>query len=207
MSSSPSRLVRAIASCLVSIVSTILFMPGAGVATAATALPNSVAIDGFTVSYPDGWSTLLSGRVTMIVEVTADKLATLTSDQLLVQPQVRVSTEARVDHNDAMHRLGEVAGESSDTVTHLTIGGWPAIQRRHSASWPIPGSSSPANGQALTIVTAIAAGNQIIRLDGSLPSDAPLDTADLIAAMQASPYRELEIEPARYRMPVRDVTF
>jgi hypothetical protein len=31
--------------------------------------------------------------------------------------------------------------------------------------------------------------------------------ADLIAAMQSSPYREIEIEPARYRMPVRDVTF
>ena len=31
--------------------------------------------------------------------------------------------------------------------------------------------------------------------------------ADLIAAMQASPYREIEIEPARYPMPVRDVTF
>jgi hypothetical protein len=31
--------------------------------------------------------------------------------------------------------------------------------------------------------------------------------ADLIAAMQASPYREIEIEPARYRMPVREVSF
>jgi len=31
--------------------------------------------------------------------------------------------------------------------------------------------------------------------------------ADLIAAMQSSPYREIEIEPARYRMPVCDVTF
>jgi hypothetical protein len=31
--------------------------------------------------------------------------------------------------------------------------------------------------------------------------------ADLIAAMQSSPYREIEIEPARNRMPVRDVTF
>jgi hypothetical protein len=30
---------------------------------------------------------------------------------------------------------------------------------------------------------------------------------DLIAAMQSSPYREIEIEPARHRMPVRDVTF
>lgn len=31
--------------------------------------------------------------------------------------------------------------------------------------------------------------------------------ADLIAALQSSPYREIEIEPARYRLPVRDVTF
>jgi len=33
--------------------------------------------------------------------------------------------------------------------------------------------------------------------------------ADLITALQASPYRELDIEPARFRlsMPVRDVTF
>lgn len=30
--------------------------------------------------------------------------------------------------------------------------------------------------------------------------------ADLIAAMQESPYRELEIEPARYPMPVRNAT-
>lgn len=31
-------------------------------------------------------------------------------------------------------------------------------------------------------------------------------SADLIAAIQRSPYRELEIEPERYRLPVRDVT-
>ena len=29
--------------------------------------------------------------------------------------------------------------------------------------------------------------------------------ADLIAAMQASPYREIEIEPARYRLPIPDI--
>lgn len=31
--------------------------------------------------------------------------------------------------------------------------------------------------------------------------------ADLVAAMQASPYRGIEIEPARDRLPLRDVTF
>ena len=49
-------------------------------------------------------------------------------------------------------------------------------------------------------------------LEASRPAkSAPLANhrtgADLIAAMQASPYRELEIAPARYRLPVRDVTF
>jgi hypothetical protein len=31
--------------------------------------------------------------------------------------------------------------------------------------------------------------------------------ADLIAAMQASPFREIELQPASDRLPVRDVTF
>ena len=31
--------------------------------------------------------------------------------------------------------------------------------------------------------------------------------AALVAAMQASPYREIDIEPSRDRMPVRDVSF
>lgn len=31
--------------------------------------------------------------------------------------------------------------------------------------------------------------------------------ADLVAAMQASPYKEIALEPARNRLPVRDVTF
>ena len=30
--------------------------------------------------------------------------------------------------------------------------------------------------------------------------------ADLIAAFQASPHRDIDIEPERYRLPVRDVT-
>jgi Arc/MetJ-type ribon-helix-helix transcriptional regulator len=40
-------------------------------------------------------------------------------------------------------------------------------------------------------------------------SDDKRTGADLIAALQASPYRELDIEPNRFRlsMPVRDITF
>jgi hypothetical protein len=31
--------------------------------------------------------------------------------------------------------------------------------------------------------------------------------ADLVAAMQNSPYKEITLEPIRYRLPVRDVAF
>jgi hypothetical protein len=30
--------------------------------------------------------------------------------------------------------------------------------------------------------------------------------ADLIAALQSSPHREIDIEPSRHRLPIRDVT-
>jgi hypothetical protein len=31
--------------------------------------------------------------------------------------------------------------------------------------------------------------------------------AELVAAMQASPYKEIDLEPGRDRMPVRDIAF
>jgi hypothetical protein len=34
-----------------------------------------------------------------------------------------------------------------------------------------------------------------------------LTGADLLAAMQASPYKEIDLEPTRDRLPVRDVRF
>jgi prevent-host-death family protein len=46
----------------------------------------------------------------------------------------------------------------------------------------------------------VIAAEEFRRLKGDLTGEA------LIAAMQASPYRDIEIEPARTSMPVRDVT-
>ena len=37
--------------------------------------------------------------------------------------------------------------------------------------------------------------------------DASATGADLVIAMQASPYREIDIQPSRGLLPVRDVTF
>jgi hypothetical protein len=44
--------------------------------------------------------------------------------------------------------------------------------------------------------------------DGGFADKKPAATgADLVAAMQASPYKEIELEPTRGRTPVRDVVF
>lgn len=34
----------------------------------------------------------------------------------------------------------------------------------------------------------------------------PMSGKDLVAAMQSSPHREIEIEPERERMPIRDIS-
>jgi prevent-host-death family protein len=46
----------------------------------------------------------------------------------------------------------------------------------------------------------VVAAEEFRRLKGDLTGEA------LVAAMQASPYRDVDIEPRRSRMPVRDVT-
>jgi hypothetical protein len=46
------------------------------------------------------------------------------------------------------------------------------------------------------------------RLDSVVSNRSPGPTgADLVAAMQNSPYKEIILEPIRYRLPVRDVAF
>jgi hypothetical protein len=46
------------------------------------------------------------------------------------------------------------------------------------------------------------------RLASAVSNGSPGPTgADLVAAMQASPYKEITFEPIRCRLPVRDVAF
>jgi len=45
----------------------------------------NVAIGNLSVSYPDGWSTLQSGRLTMVLDVPADTGAL--GDQFVFTPQ------------------------------------------------------------------------------------------------------------------------
>jgi hypothetical protein len=63
-----------------------------------------VTVDGFSVSYPDGWSSVQ----TALINVTPDKLAILNSATLNVTLQIHIYVEQRTDHNDALTRLSEI---------------------------------------------------------------------------------------------------
>lgn len=146
---------------------------------------NSLTISNFSVYYPNGWSTLQSGRLTVILNVSADRQASLGS-QYLFTPQVTISTEQRIDANDALKELEEIAAGAGASVARTTVDGSPAIQWRETRPWPQAHGQQSAPGSALTINTVIAAGSQLIRLYGSLPSDASAVIAETVAAIETS---------------------
>jgi hypothetical protein len=163
------------------------FAPLVSPAYAATPIgTNSVVIGNFSVYFADGWSTLQSGRLTMIVNVPADRQTAL-GDQFVFTPQVSISTEQRLDDGDALKELEEIAAGAGAAVTRLTVDGSPAVQWRKTVPWPQRGARAASTAKsALTINTAIAAGSQLIRLYGSLPADAPAETAAAIIAIESS---------------------
>ena len=153
---------------------------------ASLAAANSVTIDNIVVSYPAGWSTLQSGRITAIVNAPVEKAKSL-GNKFVFTPQVNVSIEQRLDEADALKELEEIAAGAGALGSRLTIDGSPAVQWRTEAAWPQPGNKpQSAPLRALTINTAIAAGSQLIRLYGSLPLDAPSATADAMAKIESS---------------------
>ena len=153
---------------------------------AQTVLPHTSSLHagkGISVSYPDGWSI---AQPTMnswvILNVPADKQET-------AEPTVRVAVSylERPDHADAVNQLAEYAKESSVSSTFLTIGGWPALQRVQLARRSQP-SQRPLfpDPKLIEVTTAIAAGNLLVRVEGSLPSDASKELKDLVLAIGRS---------------------
>ena len=155
---------------------------------APSSFTNSVAVNSFSVAYPDGWTSVQGGGSTTLINAAPDKLPTLSSTTLNMTPQIQIYVEQRTDHNDALTRLKDIEQEYPDPVTSLTIGGYPAIQRRHVGVREQPGgNNAPLQPTTiLTITTAIAAGSQLIRLEGRMPADIAPAVADQVAAIETA---------------------
>ena len=100
------------------------------------------------------------------------------------QGRVLVTSEERIDTADARRRLEEIAAEyPAAAARYLTIGGWPAVQRRYAVAlerrgapeeepeeFEAPGESTIS--QRLT--TAIAVGKRIVRMETTIAPKADI---------------------------------
>jgi hypothetical protein len=149
-------------------------------------LPNTAHLDdGISVRYPDGWSLGTPAQHSwVLLNVPGSELETV-----VPTAQVAIGYLLRPDAASAVSQLTQYANESSTKSTFLTIDGWPALQRvqlvkRHQ---PGEGERPPfADPQMVNITTAVAAGNLVVRLEGSLPSNANQQLQSLVLAIGQS---------------------
>ena len=166
------------------------------VSEAQTTMPHMAKLQadkGVTVGYPDGWSLgQPSQNSWTIVNVPADK-------QQTTEPTVRVAIGYldRPNHAEAVSQLLEYAKESRVNAKFLSIGGWPALERVQLIKRRQPGEGDDLEHKPgdkprfpdlkiIQITTAIAAGNLLIRLEGTLPVDASQQLKDTVLSIGRS---------------------
>ena len=170
-----------------------------------------VAPDGVVVRYPAGWSTVQAARTARIVNLPPERFRVADTPTLANATQATMHIERVQNHAEALRLLQGIKGESTAPTTILTIGGWPALQRRAVETRPQPGvedederereqeRQGPADQpqkQLLTpptmlvLTTAVAAGDLLVRVDGSaLPTIPAAEEAVLTAIARSLTFR------------------
>ena len=139
------------------------------------------------VEYPRGWSEHHYANVHELWYVTPERAASVKPEEQQSIARIESTVIHCADHAEALLRLRQIEAEWGMTSNFMTIGGWPALQRRQLI--PTPHASVPARGGETSperlwmITTAIAAGNAVIRLDGFAPETAPQNVLDDMASI------------------------
>jgi hypothetical protein len=158
---------------------------------------------GITMSYPDSWSVAPRRFINTyeLINVPAAQ-----QHALMATARVKIRVQTRTDHAEAVHELQEIAAEVNSPSTFLAIGGWPALQRRNMEPRQQP-SQGPrfADEMVLRITTAVAAGNLLVRLDGSLPSDADEGLIAQVEAIGRSLVPATTGNPAQVEKEIEDL--
>jgi len=146
---------------------------------------------GISVAVPANWSRAAT-ELRNARELRALKDGAIKARMLTI-------TEQRTSHADAVHRLSEIASEAKAPVSFVQIAGWPAVQYRFTAPLARTGQEKRDLGEKLNrqekqlagppeltqrSITAVAAGNSVIRIDAELsPSGDPklLEQAETMA--------------------------
>lgn len=141
---------------------------------------------GISVPIPEGWSEHREANLHEILNVPPEKLATLQPADRENLPRINVMIIADKDHAEALRRLPEIAAEWNTPPNFLSIGNWPALQRRVLVPKPVEAddvSQGEKPEMLVMVTTVIAAGNLLVRLDGLAPDEAPRQVADQMAAI------------------------
>ena len=143
---------------------------------------------GVSVELPQGWSAHPYANVHEILNVPPEKLLTLEPGERENVASANVTVIRSKDHAGAVRRLREIAAESNVASSFLTVGGWPALERREVVAKPTRGEEIPSAGNdpsaKLTIVTiAVAADALLFRFSGYVPQDATGQKVEQLEAM------------------------
>jgi hypothetical protein len=132
------------------------------------------------VALPPGWKVLPSNLGNVVTLGREEQDGGLAA-------RVTAMRELRTDHAEAVRRLGEVAKERPGERTFLALCGWPALERRYSATQRRPEGPAgkpfqPVLPEVDTLEIVIAAGPELLYLRGeSLGSSAALDEVAALA--------------------------
>lgn len=140
---------------------------------------------GVTLQIPAGWSHHNYANVDEVINLPAEKLPKASCSDFDNAARVHLGVLQFSNHSAAVARLPIVAAEHGEPPTYLTINGWPAMQRQSLVAKRVRGqdqedeaNDSPEK-MVISITTAVAVGNTVFRLDGTLPAELP--TANAIA--------------------------
>jgi len=138
--------------------------------------------EGITVRHPAGWSGVRQANLHVLYNVPAQTLNTLGANALVNTARIFIHTERRKDHGEAVRQLKEIEAEATSPSTFLSIGGWPALQRRHLTIKPLPGQDAPGSAASpemvVQITTAVAVSDLLVRLESLVAQDAPSQVAN-----------------------------
>jgi uncharacterized repeat protein (TIGR01451 family) len=170
---------------------------------------------GVSVPVPPGWSEHHTANLHELLNIPLDKLSTLQPADREDLPRINVMVISGDDHAEALHRLQQIAAEWNLPVTFLSVGNWPALQRRILVPKPVEAddvSQADKPEMLVMVTTAIAAGNLLVRLDGVAPEEAPAHIVDqMLSAGRAVTFRgtgdaaqtNQEVEELRHTAPLK----
>ena len=139
---------------------------------------------GGSIESPQGWFPHHYANLHELWSVAPEKLAGLSPEEREDVARIETAVIDCKDHAEAVQRLKVIEAEWGMTSKFITIGGWPALQRRQLVPKPSEGDARGGAPEMMFMVTtAVAVDATLVRMDGFAPEDASTDILDQIESI------------------------